>query len=234
MPGSRGRRGRTLLGGIVDALLALSRAIDRVSEVVGKTVLWLILIVVVISAGNAVVRYLFDWSSNSLLEIQWYLFSAIFLLMAGYVFKRNEHIRIDVIAGRTSARTQNWIDVFGIVVFMLPMVILIMTLSWPVFMNAWTSGENSPNPGGLIRWPVRLLMPVGFFLLLLQALSELVKRIAFLTGRGHNPLDKVKAPSAEELLAEEIRKHQVAPEVADIVGMNRDMVDDSNKQGDRK
>jgi TRAP-type mannitol/chloroaromatic compound transport system permease small subunit len=230
-----GARGNCeILGGTVDALLALSRAIDRVSEVVGKTVLWLILIVVIISAGNAVVRYAFDWSSNSLLEIQWYLFSAIFLLMAGYVFKKNEHIRIDVIAGRTSARTQNWIDVFGIVVFLLPMVILIMWLSWPVFMNAWTSGENSPNPGGLIRWPVRLLMPVGFFLLLLQALSELVKRIAFLTGKGPNPLDKVKAPTAEELLAEEIRKRQVAPEVADIVGMNRDMVDESSTQGGRK
>jgi TRAP-type mannitol/chloroaromatic compound transport system permease small subunit len=218
----------------VDALLAFSRAVDRLSEIVGKTVMWLILIVVIISAGNAVFRYLFDWSSNSLLEIQWYLFSAIFLLMAGYVLKKNEHIRIDVIAGRTSARTQNWIDVFGFVVFLLPMVILIMWLSWPVFTNAWTSGENSPNPGGLIRWPVRLLMPVGFFLLLLQGLSELFKRIAFLTGKGPNPLDKVKAPSAEEQLAEEIRKHHVAPEVADIVGMNRDMVDDSNRQGDRK
>ncbi len=218
----------------MDALLAFSRAVDRLSEVVGKTVMWLILIVVVISAGNAVTRYTIDWSSNALLEIQWYMFSAIFLLMAGYVLKRNEHIRIDVITGRLSARTQNWIDVFGIVVFLLPMVILVMTLSWPVFTNAWVSGENSPNPGGLVRWPVRLLMPVGFFLLLLQGLAELVKRIAFLTGKGPNPLDKVKGPTAEELLAEEIRKHQVAPEVADIVGMSRGMVDDSNRQGDRK
>jgi TRAP-type mannitol/chloroaromatic compound transport system permease small subunit len=218
----------------VDALLAFSRAVDRLSEIVGKTVMWLILIVVIISAGNAVVRYAFDWSSNALLEIQWYLFSAIFLLMAGYVLKKNEHIRIDVIAGRTSARTQNWIDVFGFIVFLLPMVILIMWLSWPVFTNAWTSGENSPNPGGLIRWPVRLLMPVGFFLLLLQGFSELFKRIAFLTGRGSNPLDKVKAPSAEELLAEEIRKHQVAPEVADIVGMSTDMIPDHSKPGDTK
>jgi TRAP-type mannitol/chloroaromatic compound transport system permease small subunit len=210
-----GARGNCeILGGTVDALLALSRAIDRVSEVVGKTVFWLILIVVVISAGNAVVRYAFDWSSNSLLEIQWYLFSAVFLLMAGYVFKKNEHIRIDVIAGRTSARTQNWIDVFGIIVFMLPMVTLVLWLSWPVFMNAWTSGENSPNPGGLIRWPVRLLMPVGFFLLLLQALSELVKRVAFLTGKGPNPLDKVKGPTAEELLAEDIRERKEREEAA--------------------
>jgi TRAP-type mannitol/chloroaromatic compound transport system permease small subunit len=218
----------------VEALLAFSRAVDRLSEIVGRTVLWLILVVVVISAGNAVFRYMFDWSSNSLLEIQWYLFSAIFLLMAGYVLKKNEHIRIDVIAGRTSARTQNWIDVFGFLFFLLPMVILIMWLSWPVFMNAWTSGENSPNPGGLIRWPVRLLMPVGFFLLLLQGLSELFKRIAFLTGKAPNPLDKVKAPTAEELLAEEIRKHRAAQEVGDIVGMSTEMVPDRSKPGAAK
>ena len=133
----------------MNALLSLSRIIDGINERVGKTTMWLILIVVVISAGNAVYRYVLNDSSNGLLEIQWYLFSAVFLLMAGYVFKRNEHIRIDIIAGRLSARSQNWIDVFGIVVFMLPMVILTMTLSWPVFMNAWVSNETSPNPGGL-------------------------------------------------------------------------------------
>ncbi len=176
----------------MNALLAFSRSVDRLNEVIGKTMTWLILIVVVISAGNAVVRYAFDWSSNGLLEIQWYLFSAIFLLSAGYVLNKNEHIRIDVIAGRLSARSQNWIDVFGILVFLLPMAIMTAYLSWPVFTLAWNSGEVSANPGGLIRWPVRLLMPVGFFLLLLQGLSELVKRIAFLTGRGPNPLDKVK------------------------------------------
>lgn len=217
----------------MDALLAFSRAVDRLSEAVGKTVLWLILIVVVISAGNAVTRYTIDWSSNALLEIQWYMFSAIFLLMAGYVLKRNEHIRIDIIAGRTSARTQNWIDVFGIVVFLLPMVLLIMTLSWPVFTNAWVSGENSPNPGGLVRWPVRLMMPVGFFLLLLQGLSELIKRIAFLTGKGPNSLDKVKGPTAEELLAEEIRKQRAAQGIVDIIDPTQDVVAGST-QGARK
>jgi TRAP-type mannitol/chloroaromatic compound transport system permease small subunit len=201
-------------GGFVNALLSLSRIIDGINERVGKTIMWLILIVVAISAGNAVYRYALNDSSNGLLEIQWYLFSAIFLLMAGYVFKRNEHIRIDIIAGRLSARTQNWIDVFGIVVFMLPMVILTMTLSWPVFMNAWVSHETSPNPGGLIRWPVRLLMPVGFFLLLLQGLSELIKRVAFLTGKGPNPLDKVKGPTAEELLAAEIKRQREIDEAA--------------------
>ena len=201
-------------GGFVNALLSLSRIIDGINERVGKTTMWLILIVVVISAGNAVYRYVLNDSSNGLLEIQWYLFSAVFLLMAGYVFKRNEHIRIDIIAGRLSARSQNWIDVFGIVVFMLPMVILTMTLSWPVFMNAWVSNETSPNPGGLIRWPVRLLMPIGFFLLLLQGLSELIKRIAFLTGKGPNPLDKVKGPTAEELLAAEIKRQREIDEAA--------------------
>jgi TRAP-type mannitol/chloroaromatic compound transport system permease small subunit len=216
----------------VNALLAFSRSVDRLNEAVGKSTIWLILIVVVISAGNAVFRYAFDWSSNGLLEIQWYMFSAIFLLCAGYVLYKNEHIRIDVIAGRMSPRAQNWIDVFGIVAFLLPMVVLTMYLSWAVFMNAWVSGETSPNPGGLVRWPVRLLLPVGFFLLLLQGLSELVKRLAFLTGRGPNVLDKHKGPTAEELLAEEIRKRQVAEEVVDIVGMSKEMV--NGKQGAQK
>jgi TRAP-type mannitol/chloroaromatic compound transport system permease small subunit len=209
----------------MQGLLKLSALIDGINQGIGKAVNWLVLVVVIISAGNAVMRFSIDWSSNGLLEIQWYLFSAIFLLGAAYVFLKNEHIRIDIIAGRLSARTQNWIDVFGILVFMMPMVLMTLYLSWPVFTLAWDSGEMSANPGGLIRWPVRLLMPVGFFLLALQGVSELIKRIAFLTGNGPNPLDKAKAPSAEEELAEAIKKHQVAPEVADIVGMNRGMVD---------
>ena len=215
-------------------LLAFSRLVDRLNEAIGKATTWLILIVVVISAGNAVFRYAFDWSSNGLLEIQWYLFSAVFLLCAAYVLKKNEHIRIDVIAGRLSPRAQNWIDVFGIIVFLLPMVIMTMSLSWPVFMNAWNTGETSANPGGLIRWPVRLLMPVGFFLLLLQGLSELVKRLAFLTGRGPNPLDKVKTKSAEEELAEEIKRHRVSAEVIDAVEANKDMLRNGGKEGERK
>ncbi len=212
----------------MQGLLAISRLIDVLNTRVGKLSMWLVLIVVVISAGNAVMRYAINWSSNGLLEIQWYLFSAVFMLSAGYVLLKNEHIRIDVIAGRFSARTQNWIDVFGILVFLLPMALLTLYFSWPVFMNAWTTSELSPNPGGLIRWPVRLLMPVGFLLLTLQGLSELIKRLAFLSGHGPNPLEKENAPSAEEQLAEEIKKHQVAPQVADMVGMNRAMVD---KQG---
>jgi TRAP-type mannitol/chloroaromatic compound transport system permease small subunit len=214
------------------ALLKFSGLIDTLSERVGRAAIWLILIVVLISAGNAVSRFALNLSSNAMLEIQWYLFSAIFLFCSAYVLKKNEHIRIDVVTGRFSERVQNWIDVFGILVFLLPMAIMIAYLSWPVFMNAWNSGEMSSNPGGLIRWPVRLLLPAGFALLILQAVSELIKRIAFLTGAGPNPLKKEGGPSAEEELAAEIRKHQVAPEVADIVGMNRGMVD--SKQGERK
>ncbi|MBS1136431.1 MAG: Tripartite ATP-independent periplasmic transporter DctQ component [Proteobacteria bacterium] len=189
----------------MQALLKLARMIDAVNERIGKLIVWLVLISVLISAGNAVMRKAFDLSSNAFLEIQWYLFSAIFLLGASWTLLRNEHIRIDVISGRLSSRAQNWIDVFGIVFFLLPMAAIIMWLSWPVFTLAFTSGEMSSNPGGLIRWPVRLLVPVGFFLLLLQGLSELVKRIAFLRGVIPNPLEKVKAPTPEEELAAAIK-----------------------------
>ncbi|MBI5786356.1 MAG: TRAP transporter small permease subunit [Rhodocyclales bacterium] len=218
----------------MNAMLRLASGIDAVNERIGRTTIWLVLVVVLISAGNALSRYALNMSSNAWLEIQWYLFSGIFLLCAAYVLQKNEHIRIDVIAGRLSERAQNWIDVFGILVFLLPMALIIGYLSWPVFMNAWNSGEGSPSPGGLIRWPVRLLMPVGFAMLVLQAISELIKRIAFLAGKGPNPLHKLKGPSAEEELAAEIKKHQVAPEVADIVYMNADMVADQPKEGDRK
>ena len=191
-------------------MLTLANGIDAINERVGKAAIWLVLIVVIISAGNAVMRYTIDWSSNGFLEIQWYLFSAIFLLCSGYVLLKNEHIRIDVIAGRLSERTQNWIDVFGILVFLLPMALMLAYLSWPVFTLAWTSGEMSPNPGGLIRWPVRLMVPLGFILLILQGLSELIKRVAFLKGVIANPLAKATGPSAEEELAEAIRKAKLA------------------------
>lgn len=204
-------------------LLQFSRLIDRLSEAVGRAAIWLVLVMVLISAGNALSRFALNMSSNAWLEIQWYLFSGIFLLCAAYVLKKNEHIRIDVIVGRLSDRAQNWVDVFGILVFLLPMALIVGYLSWPIFVNAWHSNELSPSPGGLIRWPVRLLMPVGFALLILQAFSELIKRFAFLTGRGPNVLTREAGPSAEEELAEAIKKHQVAPEVADIVHMNRDM-----------
>jgi len=217
------------------SLLQFSRLIDAISEAVGRAAIWLVLVVVIISAGNALSRFAFNMSSNAWLEIQWYLFSAIFLLCGAYVLKKNEHIRIDVIAGRLSERGQNWIDVFGILVFLLPMALIVGYLSWPGFMNAWHSGEMSASEGGLVRWPVRLLLPIGFALLILQAFSELIKRIAFLTGHGPNVLSRVSGPTAEEELAAAIKKHQVAPEVADIVNMNHDMaVADMDKPGARK
>lgn len=182
-------------------LLSLSRLIDWINERVGRSVLWLVLIAVVISAGNALVRKLFNTSSNALLEIQWYLFAAIFMLAAGYTFLRNEHVRIDVFTSRMSPRGQNIIDILGILFFMMPMVGLVMWLSWAPFMLSFHSGEMSANAGGLIRWPVKLLLPVGMALLFLQAVSELIKRIAFLAGRIPNPLERNRGPSAEEELA---------------------------------
>jgi TRAP-type mannitol/chloroaromatic compound transport system permease small subunit len=215
-------------------LLQFSRLIDAISEAVGRAAIWLVLIVVIISATNAVFRFAFNMSSNAFLEIQWYLFSAIFLACAAYVLKKNEHIRIDVVTGRFSERVQNWIDVFGILVFLLPMALLIAYLSWPVFMNAWHSGEGSPSPGGLIRWPVRLMVPIGFALLILQAVSELIKRVAFLAGAGPNVLHKESGPSAEEELAEAIKKHQIGPEVVDIVHKYHGMATDQDAKGERK
>ena len=192
----------------MNALLSLSRAIDGMSERIGRLVYWLVLAVVLISAANASVRKAFNYSSNAFLEIQWYLFSVIFLLGAGYVLLHNAHVRIDIIAGRLSARAQNWIDVFGIIFFLFPMALVIMKLSWPLFMDSFTRNEVSTNAGGLIIWPARLLVPVGFTLLVLQGISELIKRIAFLRGHIPNPLERLQAKSAEEELAEEIARQR--------------------------
>ncbi|MBS0324953.1 MAG: TRAP transporter small permease subunit [Proteobacteria bacterium] len=196
----------------MDVLLALSRAIDAFTERVGRVVYWLVLVVVLISAANATVRKLFNYSSNAYLEIQWYLFSAIFLFGAGYTLLRNEHVRIDILSARFSPRLQNWIDVIGIVLFLLPMSIILMWLGWPLFVDSYVRHEVSTNAGGLIIWPARLIVPVGFGLLIVQALSELVKRIAFLAGRGPDPLEKRHEKSAEQELAEEIvRQRSDAP-----------------------
>ncbi len=174
----------------MNLLLSLSRAIDAVNERVGKAVMWLVLIVALVSAGNAIVRKVLSDSSNAWLELQWYLFAAIFLFCAGYTLLNNEHIRIDVVASRWSARTRAWIDIFGTLVFLLPISIFIMELSWPIFMNAWNTGETSSNAGGLVRWPARLMVPVGFLLLVLQGFSELIKRVAFLKGLIPDPAEK--------------------------------------------
>jgi TRAP-type mannitol/chloroaromatic compound transport system permease small subunit len=184
-------------------LLVVSRAIDAINERVGRTVLWLVLCMALVSAGNAVSRYALNLSSNAWLELQWYLFAAVFLLCAGYTLLHNEHIRIDVVSSRLSRRTQVWIDIFGTVFFLLPMSIFIAWLSWPVFVNAWVSDEISSNAGGLIRWPARLLVPTGFFLLSLQGLSELIKRAAFLFGLIPDPADKPVNPAIEQLHVDE-------------------------------
>jgi TRAP-type mannitol/chloroaromatic compound transport system permease small subunit len=189
----------------MQGLLQLSRAIDWLSEKLGRSMLWLVLVAVLISAGNAVIRKLFDISSNAWLEVQWYLFSGIFLLCAGYVLKRNEHVRIDVISSRFSKRGQTWIDIIGFVLFLLPVTLLITWLSWPLFWRAYESGEMSQNAGGLIRWPVFLLLPVGFALLTLQGVSELIKRVAFLKGLIEDPTKRAGEKTAEEELAEAIR-----------------------------
>jgi len=188
----------------VNALLALSRLIDRLSERIGHTVYWLILVAVLISAANATVRKAFNFSSNSFLEIQWYLFSLIFLFCAGYTLKHNEHVRIDIITGRLSSRTRAVIDIVGTLFFLLPMATLIMYLSWPVFVDAYERHEVSTNAGGLIIWPARLMVPIGFFLLILQGISELIKRIAFLGGMIPDPGEKIVEKTPEEELAEEI------------------------------
>jgi TRAP-type mannitol/chloroaromatic compound transport system permease small subunit len=171
-------------------LLAFSTAVDRFNDWVGRIVYWAILVAVIISAGNASVRYLFHTSSNAWLEVQWYLFAAVFLLCAGYTLLRNEHIRIDVIVSRFSERTLTWIDIIGTVLFLLPISIIIMYLSWPVLMESILRNEMSSDAGGLVRWPVKLLIPVGFLFLVLQGLSELIKRIAFLQGLIPNPAPK--------------------------------------------
>ena len=188
----------------MSSLLSVSRIIDRLSERVGHAFYWLVLVTVLISAANAVVRKAFNVSSNSFLEIQWYLFSAIFLFLAGYTLLRNDHVRIDVIAGRLSKRTQAWIDIVGTVFFLFPMAFLLMWLSWPVFVDAYERHEISTNAGGLIIWPARLLVPIGFLLLLVQGLSELIKRIAFLRGLIPDPSEKHVEKTAEEELADEI------------------------------
>ena len=185
----------------MNGLLKLSKLIDGLTERVGKSIIWLVLIVTLIAAGNALMRYTINYSSNAFLEIQWYLFSAIFLFGAGYTLLRNEHVRIDLVTGRLSKRAQTWIDIFGIVFFLLPKAVTVMYLSWSIFVLAWQSHEQSSNAGGLPLWPVRLLVPIGFFLLVIQSVSELIKRFGFLLGRCADPTESAHKLTAEEELA---------------------------------
>ena len=167
---------------VMRALLRVSGAIDGVNERFGRIADWCVLLACLISAGNALVRYGFSFSSNAWLEIQWYLFAAMFMLGAPYTLKRNEHVRVDVIYGNLSPRLKLWVDLLGGILFLMPPVLIIGWMSWPLFYDSWQSGEVSSNAGGLIRWPVKLLLPLGFGLLALQGLSEIIKRIAALRG----------------------------------------------------
>ena len=191
-------------------LLTLSRLIDRVTEWVGRWVAWLVLAAVLISALNAAVRKAFNTSSNAYLEIQWYLFAAVFLLAAGYTMLRQGHVKIDVISGRFSKRTQIWIDIVGLAGFVLPLVYVVIHLSVPLAVRSYVMNEYSSNAGGLIRWPVFALLPIGFALLGIQAISELIKRIAFLKGLIPDPTEKAQVKTAEEELAEFLLQKEVA------------------------
>lgn len=166
----------------MNALLGLSRGIDRVNLFIGRWVAWLVLAAVLISAGNAIIRKLFNISSNAWLEVQWYLFGAIVLLGAAAALYRNEHVRVDLIYGSVSDRGRLWIDTFGIVFFLLPFACYAAWITWPVFVESWRVNEHSSNAGGLVRWPAKLILPAGFALLALQGLSELIKRVAGLMG----------------------------------------------------
>ena len=205
----------------MDFLLSLSKRIDQLSEWIGRWVAWLVLAAVLISAANAVSRKAFDLSSNAFLEIQWYLFAAVFLLASGYTMLRQEHVKIDVISGRFSKRTQIWIDIFGICVFLFPFIYMIIKLAMPLVVNAYVTGEMSSNAGGLIRWPVFALLPTGLFLLGLQGISELIKRIAFLQGRIPDPTRKQGARTPEEELAEFLLQKEVAAREAALLGAQK-------------
>lgn len=163
-------------------LLSIAAFIDALNERIGRACYWLVLIAVLVSSGNAISRYAIGMSSNAFLEIQWYLFAAIFLLAAGYTHKHNGHVRVDIFYGRLSPRARALIDIVGGLLFLLPMSVAILWLSWPVFLASFHVNEGSPDPGGLLRWPIKLLIPIGFALLSLQAIAEIIKRAALLSG----------------------------------------------------
>lgn len=181
------------------SLLRIAHLIDALNERIGRSVYWLILVTALICAGNAIMRKLFNMSSNAFLEIQWYLFSAVFLLAAGYTLKRNEHVRIDVIVGRFGPKAQAWIDLIGGVLFLLPVSAIILYYSWPYFVNSFVSQEWSSNPGGLIVWPAKALIPAGFVLLLLQGVAETIKRIGYLCGM-EPPEPPPRSPLADDMV----------------------------------
>lgn len=189
--------------------LALSRGIDRLNEFIGKSVSWLILLAILVSAGNAVIRKIFDISSNAWLELQWYLFGAAFMLAAAYTLKQNEHIRIDIVYGMFSRRVQHWIDLLGHILFLMPFVTLMVIYFVPYVSLSIRSGEMSNNSGGLIVWPAKAILLVGFFLLALQGISEIIKKIAIMRGDMDDPNPFISVHEQAELeakaLADEVR-----------------------------
>jgi TRAP-type mannitol/chloroaromatic compound transport system permease small subunit len=188
------------------ALLKLSTAVDGLNARIGSYAIWLILASTLISGLNAVIRKVFNISSNAFLEVQWYLFAASFLLAAGYTLLNNEHVRIDVVSSHLSRRGQIWVDIIGLAFFLTPVCAALLWYGIPFFLQGWNSGEMSSNAGGLIRWPVYAMIPLGFGLLLLQGWSELIKRIAFLRGLIADPTLKRVEKTAEEELADAIRQ----------------------------
>ncbi len=191
---------------MIRTLLKISGVIDNATDLIGRTVQWLVLAAIVIGAGNAVVRYAFHISSNAWLEMQWYLGSAVFLLCGAYALRHNQHVRVDVISSRFGPQVRAWIEIFGTLFLLFPMVGVVLWFSWPVFVDAYQTGEVSTNANGLILWPARLLVPVGFLFLMIQGLSEIVKRIGFLAGLAPDPGEKSQEKTAEEQLAEDIKQ----------------------------
>lgn len=190
----------------MQALIKLSQAIDRLNATVGRYAIWLIFAATAISALNAVVRKLFNYSSNGFLEVQWYLFAWSFLIAAGFTLLQREHVRIDVVNSHLPKKLRVWIDIVGYVLFLTSICVMVLYLSTPIVIEKFRSGEMSGNPGGLIRWPVWLALPLGFTLLLLQGWSELIKCIAFLKGLGPDPSEKGGEKTDEEALIEALRQ----------------------------
>ena len=193
----------------MEGLLDLSRGVDRLNEIIGKWVSWLILVSILVSAGNAIIRKVFNISSNAWLELQWYLFGAAFMLAAAYTLKQNEHIRIDIVYGMWSRRVQHWIDLIGHLFFLMPFVLLMVYMFVPYTLHSFRSGEVSTNAGGLIIWPAKAILLVGFFLLALQGVSEIIKKIAIMRGEMDDPNPFVSVHEQAELegkaLADEVR-----------------------------
>lgn len=203
----------------MNALLALSRAIDAVNTRIGKLVSWLIVVAVLVSAGNAVIRKLFDASSNSWLELQWVLFAAVFLCCAPWTLIDNEHIRIDIVNSRLSRRVRNWIDLLGGIFFLLPFTVVMLVTSWPFFLNSYRINEQSLNAGGLAQWPAKALVPFGFLLLFVQCFSEIIKRVAIMRGIIEDPHEG--ASSHAVLEAEVERLLTDAPKIDETAGPAR-------------